>query len=363
MRLVGFDLKKKFISSFPPPLELDNFSLVRGNIGHSLIGGNKNRSLLSEYKCKECGTLIILSRQVRKDRICTNCKGVISHEKELSSYFRKTDWVLEKEFYEKRVENDGKRWYSLLKNTKCGHYRVVSLKKILYKIRNTKDYLLTECQECRENDLLESLRRLNMKMIGRKGQFIRVRCGECGEERTAQVSDIRSGRCLCLKRDCNRPLTWEGRIVRLLEHFFPSLEVRRNVVFTWLADERWHKTCAEIDIFLPSLNIGIESNDYSSHRGSYKTIGDYRRAPTKQYHNSKTKKCRKNGLILYHFFEPNSRFNTGRDVVKFFQNLLTHIRNNGETLKRGLSLSPSEILRFLNLLNTSENKKDNYEIS
>ena len=61
----------------------------------------------------------------------------------------------------------------------------------------------------------------------------------------------------------------------------------------------------EIDIFIPSVNLGIEYNGGAYHHSTFDTSVDFynKTAKSSKYHLNKYLKCKKHGVDLVHIFD------------------------------------------------------------
>lgn len=109
------------------------------------------------------------------------------------------------------------------------------------------------------------------------------------------VAHLRGNGC----RDCAREASTSKREQELVEYLKSfNIEVYQTYRPFWMDGE-------EIDIFIPSINLGIEYNGGAYHHSTFDTSVDFynKTAKSSEYHLNKYLKCKKHGVDLVHTFD------------------------------------------------------------
>lgn len=222
---------------------------------------------------------------------------------------------LEKAFKTKKEKyGDGKYINTdKVKETNLKKYGVenpFSSKEIQDKIKKTiiKKYGVdhpskaTEVKELKEQIRINKLKDRYKGLISINEETFTMKCDNCGSEYEITKGLLherdRSNHTLCTICNPIKKSTSfaEKEIVKYIKSLLPNTEISENVR---VLDNK------EIDIYLPSLNLGIEYNGVYWHSELYKN---------KNYHLDKTKIANEKGIRLIHIFSDEWEFK--KDIVK-----------------------------------------------
>ena len=265
----------------------------------------RNQKQFYELECLTCGNiwdlrkddLVRLAKNKKGGcRICSNRLIAKNNIKEISMEYMK---IIEQYFY---IENAIHPVNKIFTCKKCESVFEGRLDSLYGKLKR-KQIL---CGECKKDENLQDIS--NQIQILKDNDINNI---EILERKTFAVSNVK-----CLK--CNHVWdAWFGNIVRakkkwdtnscpncdaLTGRTTSSQQIElENLVKQYVDIKSKYKlpNNKEIDIFIPSLSIGIEFNGVYWHSPdtSYRGMDEF-------YHIDKTKEAQRNGIRLIHIFSP-----------------------------------------------------------
>jgi len=194
---------------------------------------------------------------------------------------------------------------------KLGVHNPNKLKNVRDKIKDTnlKKYGVTTnllLDSNRNKNQISKLKGFNEKykslnIINDKGNYITIKCDECNDEYEIDRSLLfyRFDNNLNCCTRCNGVNELKSIKEKELIDYINSLGI------TTINGDRKILNGKEIDILIPTHNIGIEFNGLYYHSDVFKD---------KDYHINKTKECSDKGIHLIHIFE--DEWDNKKDIVK-----------------------------------------------
>lgn len=286
-------------------------------------------NITEEPKCKNCNKKLKFKKSLKEGYgvycsiKCTNQSD--SHKQNIKNTFvnRYGGHPMKNEVIQQKYKNTNLQKYNvdnIFKNieyiqnktkTKLGVTNPNKLDEVKLRRANTnkKKYGVSTIlinEKIREKNQIYKLKKFNekyknLKINNDKGDYISIRCEKCDQDYEIERSLLfyrfeNKINCCTL---CNKVNELRSIKEKEISDFITNLGI--DVINS----DRTVLNGKEIDIFIPSKNIGIEFNGLFYHSDLYKN---------KYYHINKTNKCLGNGIRLIHIFE--DEWDNKKEIVK-----------------------------------------------
>lgn len=264
---------------------------------------------------------------IPKVPICLNCNNHPKFKKNNYNEFCSLDCANNSNLLQKRVEDANEKKFgvkyfsqhesfiSKVKQTKFLKYdnenynnyeqNLITKKE---KKNNNKNYPNNDKRKTETRNLL--INRIKKELIcdefisyNLDDQYIKIHCCDCKKDFLIYntLYNYRIGYGVKLCTNCNKIGTkqesyFEGEILSFINTELNIISEKKNRILI---------KPYELDIFIPSHNVGIEFNGIYWHSELYKESN---------YHLYKTKLCEENGIKLIHIFEDEWMFK--KDIIK-----------------------------------------------
>ena len=266
----------------------DTYKLNELEIAYSL----KLDIPLEEHKCKVCGKHVGFSLKYKKfNSYCNNickAKDVTIKNKRLNTLKERygTSSIMDIPEFRSKIDNTNLK--------KFGNKNYFASDAFANTRKNNLYNLNIQCRDKGYNSILEKCKTANLVPLftheeylnnekAKYNRLLKWKCLDCGKTFEDYYANGILPICSCHKVKHSMQNEVEEYIISLLG---TDIEIKR--------DSRSVISPYEIDIFIPSLNIGIEFDGKYWHSSE---------VLPRDYHLNKTKLCEEKGIHLIHIFE------------------------------------------------------------